>query len=114
MIQDQSKEAVFAYSFLTLTSWNLICRSKNTVHILHMNHITWSSDAMVIIFAHTKTDVAVEDQAFLGHIYANPYDPPDICAISALAKYLSFFPLKANGMLFNLHSYKRFQKYLNY
>ena len=110
MIEDGSKEAIFAHSFLTLT-WNLICRSKNTVNI-HMNHITWGTDAMIIKFAHTKTDVAGEQQAYSRHIYANPYDP-DICAISALAKYLlSCFPPKADGMLFDKKSYQRFQKYL--
>jgi hypothetical protein len=109
MTKDSSKEAVFAHSFLTLT-WNLICRSKNTVNI-HMNHITWGTDAMIIKFAHTKTDVAGEQNAYSRHIYANPYDP-DICAISALAKYLSCFPPKADGMLFDNKSYKRFQKYL--
>ncbi len=101
MIRDSSKEAIFAHPFLTLT-WNLICRSKNTVNI-HMNHISWSCDTMTIKFAHTKTDVAGEQQAYSRHIYANPYDP-DICAISALAKYLSCFPPKSDGMLFDQKS----------
>lgn len=109
MVQDGSKEAVFAHAFLTLT-WNLICRSKNTVHI-HMNHMTCGSDSIIIKFAHTKTDVTGDQQAFARHVYANPYNL-DICAMTALAKYLSCFPPKEDGLLFDVKSYKRFQKYL--
>ena len=58
MIEDPGGNAIFAHAFLTLT-WNLICRSKNTVHI-HIYHITWGSDSLIIKFAHTKTDVTCE------------------------------------------------------
>lgn len=109
MIKGGSKEAIFAHSFLTLT-WNLISRSKNTVNI-HINHTSWGSDAMIIKFYHTKTDVAGEQQAYSRHIHANSYDP-DICAIFALAKYLLCSPPKSNGMRFDQKSYKWFQKYL--
>ena len=109
MILDGSKEAVFAHIFICLT-WNLICRSKNTVNI-HMNHVSWGSDAMIIKFAHTKTDVSGEDQSYARHVYANPYQP-EICVICAFAKYLSCFPPKSDGMIFDQKSYKRFQKYL--
>jgi hypothetical protein len=68
MVQDGSKEAIFAHAFLTLT-WNLVCGSKNTVNI-HMNHITWGSDAIIIKFAHTKTDVTGDQQAYARHVYA--------------------------------------------
>ena len=109
LVQDGSKEAIFAHAFLTLT-WNLVCRSKNTVNI-HMNHITWGSDSIIIKFAHTKTDVTGDQQSYARHIYANPYDL-DICAITALAKYLSCFPPKKDGLLFDAKSYKRFQQNL--
>ena len=61
MVEDGSQGAIFAQAFITMT-WNLMCRSKNTVHI-HLNHITWGSDSMTIRFAHTKTDVEGGDQA---------------------------------------------------
>jgi len=109
LVQDGSKEAIFVHAFLTLT-WNLICRSKNTVNI-HMNHITWGSDSIIIKFAHTKTDVTGDQQSYARHVYANPYDM-HICAIIALAKYLSCFPPKEDGLLFDANSYKRFQKIL--
>ena len=66
--------------------WNLMCRSKNTVHI-HLNHITWGTDSLCIRFAHTKTDVEGGDKARIRHVFANPYNL-DICAVTAAAKYL--------------------------
>ena len=109
MMSDGTKESVFAHAFLTLT-WNLICRSKNTVNI-HRNHLSWALDCLSIRFAHTKTDVEGGDQARIRHVYANPHNP-DICAITALAKYMCQFEPKSNGMLFDVKSYQRFQKYL--
>ena len=109
MMHDGTKESVFAHSFLTLT-WNLICRSKNTVNI-HRNHLSWTLDCLVIRFAHTKTDVEGGDQARVRHVYANPHNP-EICAVTALGKYFSLFEPKANAMLFDQNSYHRFQKYL--
>ena len=109
MLEDGSKEAIFAHAFLTMT-WNLICRSKNTVNI-HRNHITWGSDSITIRFAHTKTDVEGGDQARLRHVFANPYNL-DICAVTSLAKYLAAFLPKEDGKLFDEKSYQRFQKYL--
>ena len=66
MLHDGSKEATFFHASLTMT-WNLMCRSKNTVHI-HLNHITWGSDWMTICFAHTKTDVEGGDQTSIRHV----------------------------------------------
>eukprot|EP00979_Chaetoceros_neogracilis_P018584 scaffold10852_cov1569-Chaetoceros_neogracile.AAC.1 len=71
MMADGSKDAIFAHAFLTLT-WNLVCRSKNTVFI-HRNHISWDHDALSIQFAHMKTDMAGEDAKHKRHIYANPH-----------------------------------------
>ena len=45
------------------------------------------------------------------HVYANPYDMY-ICAIIAFAKYLSCFPPKEDGLLFDANLYKRIQKIL--
>ena len=110
MLLDGSKEAIFSHAFLTLT-WNLICRSMNTVHI-HRNHISWANDCMTIRFAHTKTDVEGGDQARIRHVFANPYNLA-ICAVTAVAKYLGSFVPKPDGMLFDDDSYRRFQKYLS-
>ena len=109
MVEDGSKESIFAHAFLTLT-WNLICRSKNTIHI-HRNHVTWGSDGMTIRFAHMKTDTEGGDSARLRHLFSNPYCLP-ICVTTAVGKYLSTFLPKENGMLFDGNSYNRFQKYL--
>ena len=109
MLTDGTKQAIFAHSFMTLT-WNLMCRSKNTVNI-HRNHITWGSDSLAVRFAHTKTDVEGGDQARVRHVFANPHNL-DICAVTALGKYLATFPPKQNGLLFDPKSYQRFQQYL--
>ncbi len=109
MVEKGTKDSIFSHAFLTLT-WNLVCRSKNTVNI-HRNHISWGTDCVTIRFAHTKTDVEGGDQARLRHVFANPYNL-DICAVTALAKYLATFEPKENGMLFDANSYSRFQKEL--
>ena len=88
MMADGSKEAIFAHAFLTLT-WNLVCRSKNTVFI-HRNHISWDRDALCIQFAHIKTYMAGNSAKHKRHIYASPLCLP-ICALTALAKYLAVF-----------------------
>ena len=58
-----------------------------------------------------KTDMAGDDTKHKRHIYANPLCLP-ICALTALAKYLSVFQSKADGMLFDKNSYQIFGKYL--
>ena len=108
-VQDGSKEAIFAHEFLTMT-WNLICSSKNTVHI-HVNHITWGTDSISIRFAHTKTNVVNSDQACIWHVYANPYNL-EICAVTALTKYLATFSPKQDGKLFDEKSYNSFRNIL--
>lgn len=105
MAQDGGKDAIFSHVFMTLT-WNLICQSKNTVSI-HIDHISWGSDAMIIKFSHTKTDVTGDESYYARHIFANFYYL-DICPITALGKWLSSFPLKEDGLLFNEKSYKIF------
>ena len=109
MMEDGSKSAVFAHAFLTLT-WNLVCRSKNTVYI-HRNHIAWATDSMSIQFAHMKTDMEGSHSAQKRHVYANPHCVP-ICAVTAVAKYLAVFEAKTSGMLFDKGSYGRFGQYL--
>jgi hypothetical protein len=111
LIADGSKEAIFSWSFLTIT-WNLICRSKNTVNI-HRNHISWVNDSLIIQFAHQKTDMVGSDEAVQRHIYANPIDP-SICPILALGSYLSITPSReTTGLLFGgSNQYERFRKNL--
>jgi len=111
MIQDGSKDSLFAWSFLTLT-WNLICRSKNTV-MIHRNHISWENDSMTIQFAHMKTDMMGFEEAVKRHIFANPQEPT-ICPVLALSVYLATTPPdSSSGRLFAGKSqYQRFRKYL--
>jgi hypothetical protein len=58
LAKDKDTSAVFAHCFLTMT-WNLMCRSRNTVNIM-MEHISFNGDSMTVQFAHTKTDMSGE------------------------------------------------------
>jgi hypothetical protein len=113
MMEDGGSEGVFGHAFLTWT-WNLICRSKNTTHI-HRNHISWSDDAMVVMFAHMKNDMEGFESQVKRHVYSNP-NMPHLCAVLATAKYLATIPPSTEGaeqgMLFPKASYERFRKYL--
>jgi len=112
MIEDGSKEALFSWSFLTLT-WNLMCRSKNTVNI-HRNHISWENDSLTIQFAHMKTDMMGFEEAVKRHVFANPLIPT-ICPVLALSVYLAVTPsTNTNGKLFfGSNQYERFRKFLS-
>jgi len=54
LVKDKDTQAAFAHCFLTIT-WNLMCRSRNTVNII-IEHMGFSGDSMTVQFAHTKTD----------------------------------------------------------
>jgi len=110
LIEDGSTESIFSHLFLCLT-WNLMCRSKNTVKI-HKNHISWSSDAMAIRFAHSKTDKMGKNGGWKRHIFANPF-MPEICPILSYSIFRQTFPGVDDGKLFNGNSpYDRFRKCL--
>lgn len=110
MIEEGSKEAIFSWSFLTLT-WNLICRSKNTTNI-HRNHIGWEHDSLVIQFAHHKTDMLGNEEAVKRHVFANPNEP-SICPVLALSVYFATVPSRTMGLLFKGNNqYERFRKNL--
>lgn len=109
MLASEDKEAIFAHTFMLLT-WNLMCRSKNTVNIM-FNHISWCSDSIGIQFAHSKTDKEGLEASYLRHIYANSATP-EICPITALARYIMVFPECSKGRLFSETAYDTFRKYL--
>lgn len=110
LLEDESNESIFGHCFLTLT-WNLMCRSKNTVYI-QREHIGWIGDAMTVQFAHTKTDREGKGARLKRHLYANPY-MPEICAVVSVARYLCSNPAIENGRLFSgTKQYDRFRKLL--
>jgi hypothetical protein len=110
LLADGSKESIFAHCFLTLT-WNLMCRSKNTVCI-NRRHLSWSGDAMAVNFAHTKSNMEGSDAGHKRHIYANP-KMAEICSVLSTGRYLAAFPAEASGRLFGgQRQYDRFRKML--
>lgn len=86
LVEDGSKSSMFARCFLTLT-WNLICRSNNTVHI-QREHMSLSDDYLTVMFAHMKSDKEGQGSSFKRHVYANPKNWV-ICAHNALAVFLT-------------------------
>ena len=109
----EDDDGVFAHCFLTLT-WNLMCRSKNTVSI-HRAHMEWRDDCLGIMFAHTKTDPTGDNAMRCRHVYANPFEP-ELCAITSLARYLLSNPSTSGWQvcLFEgTHQYDRFRKALD-
>lgn len=110
LIEDGCTESVFGHCFLTMT-WNLMCRSKNTVKIRN-EHIGWEGDAMTVQFAHSKTDQMGSTAGWKRHIYANP-ELPEVCPVLAFAKFRQTFPSADSGRLFSGDKqYDRFRKIL--
>ena len=110
LLEDGSSEAIFAHAFLT-TTWNLMCRSVNTVYI-RREHVSWVGDSMVMQFPTTKKDKLGRLAGQKRHIYANP-DMPEICNVTSIARYLLAFPDGHEGALFPGQSqYDRFRQFL--
>ena len=107
LLEDDSKESIFGHCFLTMT-WNLMCRSKNTVGI-NRQHIGWHGDAMTVKFSHSKKDMEGKDSGKKRHVYANP-EMPEICCPTSTGRYLAAFPTSPTGKLFAGRSqYNRFR-----
>ena len=114
MLMESYTEAIFARCFMCVT-WNLMCRSANTVTI-HLHHMEWSEDCLAIYFAHMKNDQAGERKRDPRHVYANPVDPV-VCPLTALGMYLSTFGLsgtKSTALFPGTSQYDRFAKVLKH
>jgi hypothetical protein len=111
LLEEGNPESIFGHYFL-MTTWNCMCRSRNTVHV-HLEHMGWENDAMTPIqFAHLKTDQEGKDDGYKQHLYANP-DIPEICVISLIAHYCMAFPGTKTGYIFASGSqYDQFHKLL--
>ncbi|KAJ0396165.1 hypothetical protein ATCC90586_012238 [Pythium insidiosum] len=90
MLTSCSKGMAFARAFLVIT-WNLMCRSSNTVGIMN-SHISWRGDAMCVFFAHMKNDQIGTRPSDPRYIYANPLRPA-ICPNLALAVYWAVYTI---------------------
>lgn len=78
------KLSIFAHIFVLLC-WNLVARSIS-VSSLMFDHISWSNDALVMVFPTHKGDKEGKDCS-PKHVYANPSNPT-ICPILWLAVYV--------------------------
>ena len=112
LLQDDSRDSVFARTFMILT-WNLVCRASNTFHVC-LDHMEWSEDALCIFFSQMKNDQCAERPRDPRHIYANPLNP-EICGILALGIYWCCYMFEeAEVRLFpGNNQYERFRKILS-
>jgi len=111
-VEKGSKDAIFARCFLTLT-WNLMCRSNNTVSI-RREHIKLKSDCFGVMFAHAKTDQEGFESSYCRHVYGNPKNWI-ICAHNALGMYLLInqgSSLDVGPLFPGSSQYRRFSKIL--
>lgn len=96
LLESEESDALFGRCFLTMT-WNLMSRSKNTVHV-RREHMNWVSDALAIKFAHSKTDAGGLDDGYVRHVYANSFEPY-VCAVLSLGHFLDANPGDETGPL---------------
>jgi hypothetical protein len=87
------RETLFTRMF-TILSWNLMCRATNTKRI-HLNHMEWRGDALVIRFCNSKKDQTGDHMQYPRHIYPNPI-MPEICPILALGMFWLVYPFSPN------------------
>lgn len=82
---------IFAHLYLVLT-WNLACRSNNTVNI-KLSDIVWSTsfDSFHILFRHSKTDPMGDDSKYPRH--------NELSIVFLWVVRLSFFLLLWGGFL---------------
>jgi hypothetical protein len=69
------------------TSPFLLLLRSNTGH-LHLDHLQWQDDSLVIYFSHQKNDQQGKWTAFRWHLFCNPFSKY-VCSVSALSLWLA-------------------------
>jgi hypothetical protein len=95
-LTSESSDAIFAHVFLLL-QWNLMCRSNN-VELIHLTHLQWSEDRLLVYFRKQKNDQNGMRSTEPRSIYANPVKP-EVCSILALGLFFVLFPPSGNAEL---------------
>lgn len=104
--------SISCHLFLILC-WNLIARCVSVGSLMY-NHISWSLDAMVIVFPSHKGDKEGKN-ALPKHVYANTAEP-HICPILSMAIYVFTRGYDREGSkptLFAGEAESRFSKWLH-
>ncbi len=95
-LTSESSDAIFAHIFLLL-QWNLMCRSNN-VELIHLAHLQWSEDRLLVYFRKQKNDQNGTRSTEPRSIYANPVKP-EVCSILALGLFFVLFPPRGGAEL---------------
>ena len=112
MLKSDKHDAIFSHAVMT-TMWNLMSRVGNAVSICK-SHLQWDEDALLIFFAHEKTDQTQSKPGDPRHIYANPYQP-EICPILSLGLFFLLVDVSSSDTEFifsGSSQYCRFHKSL--
>lgn len=110
MVKLDHSDGPFGHLIVTL-AWNLMCRTSNVDGIV-FEHLSWSGDALKILFAHQKNDQDGDRPRDPRHVYANGQDPA-VSTIFALGVYFITAGFKAgNNRLFPTKTYDRYLKIL--
>lgn len=112
----KADDGIFPRMFMII-SWNLMCRANNTTRI-HLNHIEWVGDSLVIRFCNMKNDQEGKAPRYPRHIYPNAY-MPEVCPILALGLFWLAFPFssgvgsESRALFTGNCQYSRFSEQLN-
>ena len=86
LLASDSSDAVFARAFLIL-EWSLMARA-DSISTMHMAHIEWRQDALIVFFAKSKGNQTGEYSEFPFHVYSNPENPSIFPVLALLATYI--------------------------
>ena len=112
LLNEEDFHSLFSHTVLT-TMWNLMSRVGNAVKICK-SHLQWDQDALLIYFAHEKTDQTQSRPGDPRHIYANPFCP-EICPILSLGLFFLVVDITATDsepIFTGSNQYSRFEKSL--
>jgi hypothetical protein len=65
----------------------LLLLSSNTGH-LHLDHLQWQDDSLIVYFAHQKNDQQRKRAVFRQHFFCNPFNKY-VCPVFALSLWLT-------------------------
>ena len=89
------------------------CVAFDQYHAVYREHMSWESDALGILFAHSKTSTTGDQAGHIRHVSANPLHPV-IWTVLSLGLFSTIFPRGDTGPWCDGKSqYDRFREILH-